>query len=366
MSFISTRGGFRSACTGGIYNPCAWECLKFLRPPRGIMIKGLENFLGGLIGGTWANSYLYMIEIIMAVKYYSRFQDDPPWLKSVVILTLVVDSISTINNYICTYMYTVLHWGDRQYLQNEYWPFQVYIVTTGVSALIVQQFLTHRFWTLTKNSVITLYLFLASLTAFGGAIATATIMIRDSTFDSEREAVRIPVTIWLVVSAIADVSIAGVLIYTLHKHKSPFRQTKKLIEKLTTLAIQTGAPGSIVATIALFIYLSDPDGNISTALGFMLGRIYALTMLHNLNSRTRLRGLSREPVTVQLTTTTRDVATDSGAISGAGIPLAFRPAVDPVDDIELLDPSAEAAVPKVSKNSRSSQGFEDQGVATVT
>jgi hypothetical protein len=34
-----------------------------------------------------------------------------------------------------------------------------------------------------------------------------------------------------------------------------------MIRQLTTLAIQTGSPGSIAATIALLVYLNNPDGN---------------------------------------------------------------------------------------------------------
>ncbi|KAF9265988.1 hypothetical protein L218DRAFT_971845 [Marasmius fiardii PR-910] len=185
-----------------------------------------DNTLGGLIGGTWANSYLFMIEIIMVARYFSRFRSDPLWLKCVVSLTLAVDLTSTINHYACAYMYTVLHWGDRDYLQNQYWPFPVYLVTTGASAFIVQQSLIFRFWTLTKSLIVTIYLVLSSLAAFGGAIATAVIVHRFSTF-SERGHVRIPVTIWLVASAIADVSIASTLIFVLHRVKTPFRTTKR-------------------------------------------------------------------------------------------------------------------------------------------
>ncbi|KAI3621568.1 hypothetical protein WG66_000395 [Moniliophthora roreri] len=252
------------------------------------MPDSLENSLGGLLGGTWANSYFFVIELIMAYTYFTRFRQDPLWLKAIVILTLLVDTASTINHYACAYMYAVLHWGDINFIQKQSWPFPVFAATTGASAFIVQQFLIYRFWSLTKNRFVTPFLILESIAAFAGALATAVVVVQHSTFN-ERDSVRIPVTIWLVFSAVADVSIAAVLIYTLHRFKSPFKRTKNMIKELTTLAIQTGASGSLVATIALIVYLSDPDGNISVGIAFTLGRIYAITMLNNLNSRTRLR-----------------------------------------------------------------------------
>ncbi|KAK7040332.1 hypothetical protein VNI00_009800 [Paramarasmius palmivorus] len=199
--------------------------------------------LGGLLAGTWANSvrgstrtsrtnadffqYLFMIELIMAQTYFTRFRQDPLWLKTIVRLTLTVDTISTVNHYACAYM-------------------------------------------------------------FGGALATAVLVVEHSTFE-ERDRVRIPVTIWLVCSAVADVLLAGFLIYALQRYKSPFSRTNSMIKQLTTIAIQTGSSGSIVATIALAIYLNDPDGNISVGVGFTIGRVYAITMFHNLNSRAYLR-----------------------------------------------------------------------------
>ncbi|EEB91020.1 hypothetical protein MPER_10694, partial [Moniliophthora perniciosa FA553] len=59
-----------------------------------------------------------------------------------------------------------------------------------------------------------------------------------------------------------------------------------MIKQLTTLAIQTGSPGAVVATIALITYLNDIESNITVGVAFTLGRVYTLTMLHNLNSRT--------------------------------------------------------------------------------
>ncbi|KAF9257506.1 hypothetical protein L218DRAFT_879312 [Marasmius fiardii PR-910] len=68
-----------------------------------------------------------------------------------------------------------------------------------------------------------------------------------------------------------------------------FKHFHSLVKRLTTLAIQTGASGSIVATLALIVYLTDTENNISVGIAFSLGRVYALTMLHNLNSRDHVR-----------------------------------------------------------------------------
>ncbi|KAG7087069.1 hypothetical protein E1B28_013050 [Marasmius oreades] len=247
-------------------------------------LGALDKSLGGLMAGTWVNSYFFMIELIMCYKYFVRYRSDPTWLKMIVGMTLLIDTVSTIDHYVMIYMYAITHWGDQEFLKRQYWPLPAYLVTTGASAWIVQQFLIFRFWLLSKNKIITPFLMLTSLAAFAGAIVTAVVIIKHPTY-AERAEANISVTVWLIASAGSDILIAAILIYTLQRMKTSFRKTQTLIKRLTILAIQTGSPGSVVATIGLIVYLNDNENNISVGIAFSLGRIYALTMLHNLNSR---------------------------------------------------------------------------------
>ncbi|KAL0580559.1 hypothetical protein V5O48_001469 [Marasmius crinis-equi] len=265
------------------------------------MLNAFDKSLGGLLCGTWVNSYFFMIELIMCYKYFTRYQKDPLWLKMIVLITLLVDIVSTIDHYAMIYMALciafeeiwtlMLEPGNEEFLKRQYWPMPVYLVTTGASAWIVQHFLIFRFWLLSRNRFITPLLSLASIAAFAGAIVTAVVIVKFPTYD-ERTKADTPVTIWLVASAGSDILIAAILIYTLQRMKTSFRKTQNLVKRLTILAIQTGSPGSVVATVGLIVYLNDNENNISVGIAFSLGRIYALTMLHNLNSREQIRASS--------------------------------------------------------------------------
>ncbi|KAL0571275.1 hypothetical protein V5O48_010692 [Marasmius crinis-equi] len=240
--------------------------------------------LGGLLGGTWANSYVYTLELLELYKYFTTYPNDPMLLKLVIIFEALVDTFSTIGNYACVYLYTVSHWGNTEYLSNQYWPMPVYLFTTGTSALIVQTYLVHRYWNLARNPTITLILALMVLGGFGGALATAVVIIMAPSLH-DRHLLQVPVTVWLVGSAIADVSIAITLVVQLRRVKTAFANTQSLIKRLCGLAIQSGSATSVIALIALIIYLQDNESNISTGFAFTLGRMYALTMLRNLNTR---------------------------------------------------------------------------------
>ncbi|KAF9029063.1 hypothetical protein BDZ89DRAFT_1014737 [Hymenopellis radicata] len=247
-------------------------------------VHGIHKAIGALVIGTWANTFLYFLETQQVVHYFRHYKKDNLLFKFLVTLVFFIDTLSTLGNYACVYLYTIIHWGDMDYLQNQYWPIPVYLSTTGASAAVVQTFLITRFYHLSRNHYVAPFLGLISLTAFGGAVATAVVVVKYPLYH-ERYSVRTPVTVWLVASAAADILIASSLIYQLHTMKSTFKHSQSLLRRLSLGAVQTGAPGSIVATIALCVYLSDMDNNVSVGLAFCLGRIYALTMLMNLNKR---------------------------------------------------------------------------------
>ncbi|KAF7349042.1 hypothetical protein MVEN_01425800 [Mycena venus] len=240
--------------------------------------------LGALLVGTWANSILYTIEIIQAAYYYRHFKHDNWMLKLLVSSAIVIDSVSMIANYASVYLYTITYWGDLAYLQNQYWPYPLYLFSTGVVAALAQSFLVVRYWRLTKNHFITLTLFLFITVAIGGAFTSAlTIAIFPGYKD--RGKVVIPGTTWLVAEAVTDISIALALLLQLRKVRSSFKETRSLVNRLVTQTVQTGTAGATIALAVLVSFLANNQSNVPTGIAYCLGRIYCITMLANLNRR---------------------------------------------------------------------------------
>ncbi|KAJ7875861.1 hypothetical protein B0H13DRAFT_1006531 [Mycena leptocephala] len=78
-------------------------------------LPALDTVTGCLLIGTWASSLLYMFEIIQSLYYFRRFEQDDWKLKTLVIVALLVDTVSTIGDYICVYLVSVhlLCWTTR-------------------------------------------------------------------------------------------------------------------------------------------------------------------------------------------------------------------------------------------------------------
>ncbi|KAJ7836577.1 hypothetical protein B0H14DRAFT_3870761 [Mycena olivaceomarginata] len=160
-------------------------------------LPALDTVTGALLIGTWANSFLYMAEFIEAKYYFTHFKHDDWKLKTLVTVAFLVDTVSTLGDYACVYLYTITHASDPVYLADQHWPIPLYLFTTAVIAVLVQSFLVVRYWWFTQNILVTLLIIFLILVAFGGSLACGMIIAIFPAF-KEREKVKIPATIWLV------------------------------------------------------------------------------------------------------------------------------------------------------------------------
>ena len=100
-----------------------------------------------------------------------------------------------------------------------------------------------------------------------------------------------PKSIWLVATAATDITIAVMLVWQFLRLRTNFANTKSVIHRLITGALRTGSATSIVALTALSVFLADDQSNLAVGIAYVLGRVYTITMLANLNSRRAISGV---------------------------------------------------------------------------
>ncbi|KAJ7863719.1 hypothetical protein B0H13DRAFT_2070072, partial [Mycena leptocephala] len=246
-------------------------------------LQTLDAVTGALLIGTWANSFLYMAEFMEAKYYFTHFKHDHWKLKTLVAIAFFVDTVSTLGDYVCVYLYTITHAHDPNYLTVQNWLIPLYLFTTAVIAVLVQSFLVVRYWWFTRNILVTLVIFFLILVAFGGSIACGVIIAMVPAF-SERKKVRTPATIWLVTEAVADLGVAAALLWEFRKAKRNLGETS-VLDRLVALTIRTGTATATLAVATLIAFLLEEETNISVGIAYTLGRVYVLSMLANLNVR---------------------------------------------------------------------------------
>ncbi|KAK0219772.1 hypothetical protein EDD85DRAFT_988748 [Armillaria nabsnona] len=247
-----------------------------------------DKLLGSLVVGSYVNAMLYILEIIQVIYFFNNYRRDRPLIKAGIIISLIMDTVCTISQFACVYLYCVTNWGDESYVFDQYWPIPTYLLSTGVTTAVVQSFLIYRFWSLTRQWIISGILGLGMLTSAAGLVATAAAQIMYPQY-TERYKGRVYVTVWLIASAACDVCIAVSLTFQLRRMSPTFQESKRVINRLIGSVISTGTASTIVAIVILTVFLQNPMTNVSTGVAFCLGRLYSLTMLYSLNKRNALR-----------------------------------------------------------------------------
>lgn len=173
----------------------------------------------------------------------------------------------------------------------------VFCITTGISAALVQSFLISRVFRLTKRYWVAAILLVGTTVSLAGAIWSG-VATAENTLYADRGADDAGVSMWLISSAATDVGIAAALLVFLLRARSEAvkfegSQLRGPLNRMIKLTIETGGLTTAWALVALIVYLHDNTSNEAVAMGYCLGRLYALTMLYSLNQRGREERVSR-------------------------------------------------------------------------
>ncbi|KAJ6491030.1 hypothetical protein C8R45DRAFT_1138000 [Mycena sanguinolenta] len=261
----------------------------------------LDPITGCLLIGTWASSLLYMFEITQSLYYFQNFQKDNWKIKTLVTITLVIDTLGIIGDYICVYLvsvdllyrrtwdymtmqYTITNAGDAEYLVNVHWSLSLYGFTTAVLGVLVQTFLVFRYWRFTQNTLIALFLSSAMVISFGASLVCDIVPVLHTSL-SDRPQLKIPVAIWLVAEFAVNAGIAAVLLWEFRKVRGFLKDTRSIIDRLIAVTIQSGAATATLAGAGLISYYVNPESNVAAGILYPLRRVYVMTLLSNLNIR---------------------------------------------------------------------------------
>ncbi|KAF8200498.1 hypothetical protein K438DRAFT_1965959 [Mycena galopus ATCC 62051] len=268
-------------------------------------LSSLDTVTGCLLIGTWASSLLYMVEIIQSWYYFRNFEQDDWKLKTLVTVAVLVDTVSIVGDYIGVYLYTITHAGDAEYLYTSHWPIPYfYGYSTGVLGALVQAFLVFRYWSFTRKKLIALFLSFAILISFGSLFACDT-MLTLYTALADRTKFKIPIALWLVSELAVDTGIASALLWEFRKARGILIESRRALDRLTAITIQSGAAAATLAGVTLIAYYIKPDSNVAVGVSYPLRRIYVITLLSNLNIRKSAKSSS-------MTTSSSDPGTTGG------------------------------------------------------
>jgi len=182
------------------------------------------------------------------------------------------------------YTYTVTDWGNPVQLQKIVWSLLVEVILTGITAFIIQVFLTIRIWRLSHNKYIT---GTCLILAAGGLVVTFVYVAKAFQLENfsdiaKAKAESLAINIF---GAATDLLIAGTLCTILSFSRTGFQRTDAIINKLILFSVNTGLLTSLCALASLISILAAPQTFIYIAFYFCLGRLYTNSLLATLNAR---------------------------------------------------------------------------------
>jgi len=197
------------------------------------------------------------------------------------------------------YYYLVTNYNNPPALTTTVWSLALQTDCNGIVGILVELFFARRVYKLSGNVILTLIICILSFIHFSlGVYFTVEYLVL-------QEFAKLPSLIWVTTlglgsAAVADLLIASSMVFLLKRARTGIPRTDSIIATLIIYAINTGLTTSIVAVICVICFALMPTNFIWLSFFWIFGKLYANSLLANLNAREALRGSRTRQETVIL------------------------------------------------------------------
>ncbi|QRV77481.1 RNA recognition motif protein [Ceratobasidium sp. AG-Ba] len=272
----------------------------------------LDLSLGPILLGAFLNVLLYGVLLTQVILYFIVHTKDKTWIKSMVLWLLLLDTLNSIFDVGFVYRYTIDLFGadwfqvtskrfsirigfsilvrlslrdqkNRKLTKIEQRSDLTEPLMTVTIASTTQCFFAWRVTRLTERPWIGWCIAGAVFIQFlaGAATTAGAWMVVDFARFGE---LKIPICVWLAMSAAIDVATTGVLTWYLYSHRTGFPGTDDVITRFIRLTVQTGLLTTIWALADLILYLAVPN-SLHLLFNLPLCKLYTNSLMSTLNSR---------------------------------------------------------------------------------
>ncbi|KAI0833789.1 hypothetical protein BC628DRAFT_1414527 [Trametes gibbosa] len=253
----------------------------------------LGETLGVTFLGVCVSSMLYGVTCLQTWNYYrsSKGKTDSRLMWIMVAALLVFDSAHQAIVIHAVYTYLILDFANPIKVVELVWSVPTEVVLNAILAIILNGFLTFRIWKVSKMYFLTSIAALLSMANFGTNLAYA---IRGYFIPNIFEAelvLRHHGIAGLAISVATETMISFSLAFYLHTRRTGLRKSNDIISKLVLLSVTTGLLIAAINVANLVAYVAASDSFYVLFFNFMLGKLYANSLLTSLNSREYVLGV---------------------------------------------------------------------------
>ncbi|KAF8187568.1 hypothetical protein K438DRAFT_1972715 [Mycena galopus ATCC 62051] len=242
---------------------------------------------------TQVNHLLHLAEpsltVFQMLLYYQKYKSDASWIRYFMLFLFAAETVNLLFEIAIVYEPLIVRYGTPRAVVIAPLLLPGDAVSIVLVSTPVQFFTAWRIKVITGSFVIPFIICTLSVTSFvGGILVTIFVAIRNEFHEFQSFAPA--VIVWLVSSAVCDVLITAVLTYSLATRKTGhFAAVDDQINRIIRLTVQTGAITAVAALADVILFLVFPATTLNFMPDFPLAKLYTISLLSTLNSRSRGR-----------------------------------------------------------------------------
>ncbi|KAJ7927381.1 hypothetical protein B0H13DRAFT_2312586 [Mycena leptocephala] len=249
----------------------------------------INTTVGAMLIGVMVQQSLLGYIFAQGCSYYKFKDRDSQLYRYLVAALLAFSALEAAMDMHVIYRTMVTHYGEYGFFDLQTWSMWAEPGVTAVVGLLAQLFFAERCWKTTKKSwmVFVVLTFLLAL-SLGSGIAVSISFFKVRLF-SELGKIPIPISFWLISTAVTDIIIAGILCVGLYGARTSVKRTETVLMKLIVLSVETSSCTAICAILNLVFYFVLKNTAYHLIPQFSLCRVYTITVLFTLLQRDGLR-----------------------------------------------------------------------------
>ncbi|KAK0492940.1 hypothetical protein EDD18DRAFT_441936 [Armillaria luteobubalina] len=251
------------------------------------MSANVSNTYGAVTIGALSASLLSGAVAIQTILYYKLYPSDSIRVKILVFAIWLLDLSHTCFVWVSLWDMIISHYGRLDIIP---WSIAVTIVITAVLTFLVHCFFAYRIFMLSKrNWFLTCPILILAAFRLASACVTTSEMLRLKTYSSFKAEFRWVFTLGLALSSAVDILITGSLFGLLRTSRSDAENLKAVIDSLILYTFETGSLTCAGTIIDMICWITMSSNLIFMGLHFVIGKLYANSLLVTLNTRRGLR-----------------------------------------------------------------------------
>ncbi|KIM42084.1 hypothetical protein M413DRAFT_445246 [Hebeloma cylindrosporum] len=259
----------------------------------------LSNTFGAMLVGALVSAMLYGLTTLQTYFYYVYYPNDSLGTRVLVFTIWVIDTLHGALMSLAVYHYLVINYNNPAELAFGHWSLFASVAVNTVISCIVQWFFLiriHRLCNIRVRWFVSSIIGLTVIAHFAFGIETVVFMFIKREFIKLSEINLQAATPFAIFAVLSDIMIAGSLCYLLYGSRTGFKRTDTIVTTLIVYAINRCLLTSVVAVIEVIVFSTVQHSLWFVGIDFVIGKLYANSLLATLNSREAIRAAN--PTTV--------------------------------------------------------------------